>query len=155
VYLEIKASKRDGVSGRYPGIAEAVVREVLAAKMLDQVLFMSFDWTILPLVKELAHGGQTGALVSRRWCRLDSPADLTALATQVYALGCEWVNMDAALYTAAMPDFFHAQGLRLGLWTVNELTALQRFTLAGVDSLTTDRPDLFAALENPDALTAS
>src|SRR6266705_2133153 len=41
VYIEIKASKRDGVQGRYPHIAETVVDEVRSAGMLDQVLIIS------------------------------------------------------------------------------------------------------------------
>src|SRR6266699_171638 len=60
VYIEIKASKRDGTFGRYPNIAETVVEEVRSAGMLDQVLVISFDWTILPLFKSLAPVIQTG-----------------------------------------------------------------------------------------------
>lgn len=146
VYIEIKSSKRAGIPGRYPGIAEAVVRDVLAARMLDQVLIMSFDWTVLPLVRTLAHGANTGALVSKRWWQPSSRSAQTALVEQVQAHGCAWVNMEAELFTSAMPDFLHARGLRLGLWTVNDLAALQRLAAAGVDSLTTDRPDLFALL---------
>src|SRR5437899_2446723 len=43
VYIEIKPSKRDGVYGSYPNIADIVVDEVSVAGMLDQVLIMSFD----------------------------------------------------------------------------------------------------------------
>src|SRR5436305_8740920 len=46
VYIEIKSSKRDGVQGRYPHIAETVVDEVRSAGMLDQVLIISFDWPV-------------------------------------------------------------------------------------------------------------
>src|SRR5437588_11817299 len=42
VYIEVKMSRRGGVYERYPNIAEAVVNEVRAARMLDQVLHMSF-----------------------------------------------------------------------------------------------------------------
>ncbi len=64
VYIEIKASKRDGVPGRYPHIAESVIEQVRAVGMLDQVLIISFDWFVLPLVKSLEPALQTGALVS-------------------------------------------------------------------------------------------
>src|SRR5579884_3255988 len=63
VYIEIKFSERNGVYGRYPDIAEAVVGEVRAAGMLDQVLIISFDWMVLPTVKELEPRIRTGALV--------------------------------------------------------------------------------------------
>src|SRR5438445_2364295 len=51
VYIEIKASKRDGVYGRYPNIAETVLSEVREAGMLNEVLVISFDWLILPFIK--------------------------------------------------------------------------------------------------------
>ena len=54
-----------------------------------------------------------------------------------------------------MPDFLHTHGLRLGMWTVNEATDLQRLAEAGVDALTTDRPDLFVALARSDTSTGN
>ncbi len=146
VYIEIKHSKRAGVYGRYPGIAEAVTQDVLAAGMLEQVLLMSFDWALLPQIKTLAPGAVTGALVAEDVWKPTSTDALAGLVAQVKTLACEWVNLDYALFTSEMPAFLHAHGLRLGIWTVNERTALQRLQAAGVDSLTTDRPDLFTAL---------
>lgn len=147
MYIEIKASKRDGVYGRYPGIAEAVMQDVLAANMLSKVLIMAFDWTLLPQIKALAPGATTGTLVSEEVWKPDTPNALDELAKQVKKLGCAWLNIDYELFTPEMPDFFHAHGLRLGVWTVNDLAGLQNLKAAGVDSLTSDRPDLFAALE--------
>src|SRR5260370_42081486 len=51
VYVEIKASKRGRVHGRYPNIAKTVVEEVRSVGMLNQVLVISFDWTVLPVIK--------------------------------------------------------------------------------------------------------
>lgn len=152
VYIEIKPGQRDGVYVRYPGIAEAVVRDVLAADMLDQVLIMSFDWEVLPLVKTLAPGAITGTLVSEDVWNPHTPSALAELGARVCANGCEWANMDYELFTPEMPDFFHAQGLRLGVWTVNDVPGLRRLAAAGVDSLTTDRPDLFAVLTSSDTV---
>jgi len=143
VYIEIKSSLRAGVYGRYPGIAEAVIRDVIVAEMLDQVLIMSFDWSVLPLMKALAPGAITGALVSKDAWNPHAPGELAKLVTQVHALGCAWVNIDYKLFTPELPDFFHSHGLRLGVWTANDAAVLQRLAAAGVDSLTTDRPDLF------------
>ncbi len=146
VYIEIKPSKREGVYGRYPGIAEAVAREVLAVGMAEQVVIMSFDWTLLPQIRRLLPGVQTAALVSEDVWDPRAPTALDALARQASALQCEWVNMDYRLYTSEMPAFFHMQGLRLGVWTVNDETGLRRLAEDGVDALTTDRPDLFRLL---------
>jgi glycerophosphoryl diester phosphodiesterase len=143
VYIELKPARRaDGPYQRYPGIAEATVQEVLAQDLLDRVLFISFDWTILPIVKQLAPMAQTGALISKDvW-----PAHLALpeLLAQVQALQCDWINLEDTLFTPDLLVTVHDHRLRLGLWTVNKLARMQQLTRSGVDSLTTDRPDLFA-----------
>ena len=146
VYIEIKQSKRDGVYGRYPNIIEAVVDAVRTANMLDQVLIMSFDWLVLPQVKSLAPGIQTSALVSDDVWDAQAEHALEVLTEQIAALECNWIGMDRDLFTNDMPAILHQQGYKLGLWTVNSAAELQRFATAGVDSLTSDRPDLFSTL---------
>jgi glycerophosphoryl diester phosphodiesterase len=146
VYIEIKPSKRDKAYGRYPGIVETVIQQVREAGMLDQVLIMSFDWMILPLVKSLEPTLQTGALVSDEVWNAGNDQAVNILVDQVTALGCNWINLDCTLFTPEMPAIAHENGFKLGLWTVNTTEALRRFAAAGVDSLTSDRPDLFATL---------
>lgn len=146
VYIELKPSKRAGVYGRYPGIAQAVMQDVLATHMLEQVLIMSFDWTLLPEIKALVPTATTGALVSEDVWQPHTPSALVDLVARVQASQCDWVNLDCDLFTPEMPGFFHAHGLRLGIWTVNNAATLRRLAAAGVDSLTSDRPDLFACL---------
>jgi glycerophosphoryl diester phosphodiesterase len=146
VHIEIKHGERDGVPVRYPGIAEAVVREIEAAEMLTRVVVISFDWMLLPRIKALAPALATGALVAHSaWSPTGADA-LTALADGVRSLQCEWIGMQQSLLTPRMADLFHAQGLFLSVWTVNELADLRQLAQAGVDALTSDRPDLFAAL---------
>ncbi len=152
VYIEIKFSKRAGVNGRYPNIVEAVVNELRATDMIDQVMVMSFDWLLLPHVKSLEPALQTGALVSNDiWDAHTSGASgasgpLATLITQAQSLGCSWLNMDWKLCTEDMPTLFHEHGLNIGLWTVNNQDDMRRFARAGVDSITSDRPDLFQTL---------
>jgi glycerophosphoryl diester phosphodiesterase len=146
VYIEIKQSKRDGVYGRYPRIAEAVVHEVRAMDMLDQVLVMSFDWGVLPLVRALEPGIQLGALVSNGTYDLRGAGAFERLVEYVRVNGWNWINLNRRLCRATMPSIAHAAGIRLGLWTVNTLRDMRRFAAMGVDSLTSDRPDLFSKL---------
>ncbi len=146
VYIEIKPSKRDGVYGRYPDIVESVVDEVRAVGMLDQVLLMSFDWMVLPYVKSLEPKVQTGALVSDDVWDPQEDHALDILIKQVTTLGCNWINMDRDLFTNDMPAVFHERGYKLGIWTVNDRAELRRLAAAGVDSLTSDRPDLFSSI---------
>jgi glycerophosphoryl diester phosphodiesterase len=143
VYIEIKPSRRDSTYGSYPHIAETVIEEVRTAAMLDQVLIISFDWTVLPLVKSIEPTLLTGALVSRDVWNPDRAQALSILIDQVTALGCNWINMDRNLFTPLMPAAAHQHGFKLGLWTVNARDQLRRLAATGVDSLTSDRPDLF------------
>jgi len=147
VYIEIKASKRNGIMGRYPNIAETVVEGVRATGMLDQALVISFDWTLLPLVKSLEPALQTGALVSDDVWNARAERALPMLMEQLAMLGCKWINVHRDLLTGEMLETAHAYGFRLGIWTVNTERAIRRFAAAGVDSLTSDRPDLFSVLQ--------
>lgn len=145
VYIEIKTSKRDGVSGRYPHIVESVIDDVRGAGMLGQVFIISFDWSVLPTLKALEPGVPVGALVSDEIWN-SQKGTFAMLAEQVKALGFDWVNMDRRLFSGDMPSTVHAQGLKIGLWTVNAVDELRRFAADGVDSLTSDHPDLFRLL---------
>lgn len=142
VYIEIKTSKRDGVSGRYPYLAQSVIDDVRAAGILDKVYIISFDWQVLPELKALEPGVAVGALVSRDvWNPQMGPFE--QLTEVVKSLGFDWINMHRHLFTSDMPAIVHAHALKMGLWTVNTLDDLRRFAAGGVDSLTSDHPDLF------------
>jgi glycerophosphoryl diester phosphodiesterase len=146
VQIEIKTSQRDGAYGRYPHIVEAVVNEVRATSMLQHVVIISFDWLVLPAVKALEPTLATGAIVSDNAWKSDAEDALDTLVQQIKPLSCEWIAMDAKLFTPDMPATLHKHGFQLGLWTVNTLEQLQHFAATGVDALTSDRPDLFAQL---------
>jgi len=146
VYIEIKTSRRGNIHGRYPNIAEEVVDTVRSTGMLDQVLVISFDWIILPMFKSLVPTIQTGLIVSDNVWNPHERYALQHLIEQAKELGCNWINMNHKLFTIEMLQIAHEHGFKLGLWTVNTKTALQRFAAAGVDSLTSDRPDLFSVI---------
>jgi glycerophosphoryl diester phosphodiesterase len=144
VLLEIKTSRRDDVEGRYPNIAESVVNELRATGTLELAIIISFDWQMLSIVKSLEPTLATGALVSDSLWNSHAEHALDTLTAQIKPLGCEWISLDHKLFTPDMPALLHEQGLRLGLWTVNTLEQLQYFAAAGVNALTTDRPDFFS-----------
>lgn len=146
VYIEIKSSRRGRDYGQYPNIAGAVVSEVRAAEMLDQVLIMSFDWMVLSIVKTLEPTVQTGVLVATDVWNPRADRALERLFEHAAALGCQWINIDSDLFREAMVPAAHTHGFKLGLWTVNSERVMRHYADAGVDSLTSDRPDLFAKL---------
>jgi glycerophosphoryl diester phosphodiesterase len=147
VYIEIKTSKRDGVMGRYPNIAKAVVKEVQALGMVKQIVVISFDWPMLLAVKSLEPLIQTGAIVSKEAWSPTGEQSLEVLLEHMKTFACSWISFDCKLFTADMPAIVHKSGLKLNLWTVNTLEDMRRFSSAQVDSLTSDRPDLFSQLQ--------
>jgi glycerophosphoryl diester phosphodiesterase len=146
VYIEIKTSKRNRTYKPYPHIAERVVELVHLVGMLDQVLVISFDWMILPVIKSLEPTIRTGMLVSNKVWNPRTGDGMQFLVEKAGEFGCDWINMDYKLFTTEMPLTIHNHGLKLGLWTVNAEVDMLRFAAAGVDSLTSDRPDLFSVL---------
>jgi len=144
VYIELKFSKRDGTYGRYPRIVETVVNEIRATKMLASVLVMSFDLSLLPLVKALEPSLQTGAIISNDLWKAQNANALEMLLSQATALGVNWLHMDCDLLTPEMATAVHTRGLKLNTWTANTLEEMVRVAALGVDSVTSDRPDLFA-----------
>ncbi len=144
VYIEIKTSKRGRTLGTYPNIAEQVIALVRAAGMMNHVLIISFDWQILSALKSIEPTVETGMLVSKKVWNPNARNSMGLLFDKAAEFGCEWINMDYKLFTTDMPRAIHANGLKLGLWTVNSDTDMLRFAEAGVDSLTSDRPDLFS-----------
>lgn len=46
------------------------------------------------------------------------------------------------LATTTVVARFHARGLRVNAWTPNDAADIERVVAAGIDSLTSDRPDL-------------
>jgi glycerophosphoryl diester phosphodiesterase len=146
VYIEIKTSKRRWTFEPYPFIAEKVVELVHLAGMLDQVLVISFDWMILPVIKSLEPTIETGMIVSNKVWNPRTSDGMQLLIEKAGAYGCDWINMDYKLFTPEMPQTVHNNSLKLGLWTVNAEVDMLRFASAGVDSLTSDRPDLFSVL---------
>jgi glycerophosphoryl diester phosphodiesterase len=144
INLEVKSGERDGVYERYPHIVETVMREVRAANMLDQVLFISFDWQALQEIKRLEPRSATGANVSADLWDPQGEQTLEALLQQLASFGCTWINLDHKLFSSTILTTAHERDFKVGLWTVNTLADLQRYADAGVDALTSDRPDLFS-----------
>ena len=146
VYIEIKTSKRGRNYESYPFIAEKVVEIVHLAGMLDQVLIISFDWMMLPVIKSLEPTIETGMIVSNKEWNPRTRDGIQNLIDKAEENGCQWINTDYKLFSTEMLQTVHNRGLKLGLWTVNTEADILYFAAAGVDSLTSDRPDLFSVL---------
>jgi glycerophosphoryl diester phosphodiesterase len=156
VYLEIKASNRDGVYSRYPNIVEAIVQDLRATNMLDNVLVMSFDVTLLPQVKQLAPSVKTAAIISENMWKAQGDNPLEATIQFASSLGVNWINVYYKLLTeSTLPVLARKRSLKIGCWTVNSLEDMRHLAAIGVNSITSDRPDLFASIEDETKFTTT
>jgi glycerophosphoryl diester phosphodiesterase len=55
------------------------------------------------------------------------------------------ISTDYRSLTATRVNFAHAEGLRVGAWTVNRAASIKRLAKMGVDAIETDKPDMALA----------
>jgi len=136
--VELKGP-RTGV--RYDGLEERVLAALAGAGLQQRATLMAFDPEVIARLRTLAPRARTTLLIERRMVdRAGAQPEATvdwAVAAGVTDLGLEHTLVDERVVTAA-----RAARLTLGVWTVNDETAMRRMHALGVDLLTTDRPDL-------------
>lgn len=146
----------------------AVVEEIEASGLEDQVSIQSFDWGALRYVHELNPDLPRVALTNHDFLQIGEPGtspwlggldaddfdgDLVAMAEH---LGVDAISpvhgfpQDGAVgdadyefyVTREMVDDAHAAGLRVIPWTVNDAATMAHLIDLGVDGMITDRPDV-------------
>jgi len=134
--LEIKV---DDQRRRYPGIEEKVFAILDRHQFTPFAVVMAFEAETWRRVRQLRPDARTGALYSPRML----PA--TAVEPELQALrraGVRFVGLHQALVGPEVPKQARLAGLTLGVWTVNERDAIERFLTLGAGVVITDRPDL-------------
>lgn len=137
--LEIKTDDR---KRRYPGIEEKVMAVLDRHRFTSFTIVMAFERETWRRVREIRPDARAGALYSARAL----PA--AAIEPELQALrqaGIGFVGLDQRLVTADVARQARLAGLTLGVWTVNERDAIERFIGQGVGVVITDRPDLAKA----------
>ena len=137
--------------------ARAVVAVLRAEGMLDRANVQSFDWRVLFEIRRLAPELPTVCLTAeQRWLdniRRDrpGPSPWTAgldvddaggsVPRLVEAAGCRrWSPYHRDLTAEALAEA-HALGLKVVVWTVNEVDEMLALARMGVDGIITDYPD--------------
>lgn len=110
------------------------VRGVRRLKATSRVLASSFDLSLLRWLRRAAPEIASAALCARQ----PQPA-----LRQAIALGCVAFHPRAHLVTPSLVEQAHAAGLRVHVWTVDELPEARRLRRCGVDGLFTNRPASF------------
>jgi glycerophosphoryl diester phosphodiesterase len=137
VLLEIKV---DAARAPYPGIEARVVDLVKAAGLEGRTTVMAFEWGTLERVRRLAPGLRLTGLLSRRMA--EGLGGVGPAAARVAALGGHDLGIEKTLLSPEAVAAARAAGLTIGVWTVNEEAELRQALGAGVDYVTSDRPDL-------------
>ena len=134
--LEIKV---DAQRRPYPGIEEKVFAILDQHRFVPFAVVMGFEAETWRRVRQLRPEARAGALYSARAL----PAG--AVESELQALrqaGVAFVGLHQALVNAQVATQARLAGLTLGVWTVNEREAIERFIGQGVSVVITDRPDL-------------
>ncbi len=139
--LEIKLDE-DG--SRHPGIEAAALAAVRDRGLIDRTIVISFDFPTLATARELEPGVKTCALVGKAWFKAaggSRPDQAAAIA----ASGADYAGVDHRYLSRELFDALRAAGLGVGAWTVDDPAVMMALSSLGVDFVTTNRPDLFAA----------
>ncbi len=136
--IEIKV----GADNRpYPGIEQKVLDEVATRGMLDRVRIMAFEFDTLKQVKALDPRVQTVALMTTDYIRgkdMNAPAAIVD-DVESFANG---IGVNKDLLTAQLTREAQNRKMLVGVWTVDGDAEIKKFIDMGVDSITSNRPDL-------------
>ena len=137
--------------------ARAVVAVLRAEGMFDRADLQSFDWRVLRAARKLAPDLSTVCLTAeRRWidnilrghpgpspwtAGLDIEAFDGSVPRLVEASGCAAWSPYYRDVTRETLTEAHALGLRVVVWTVNEVDEMMALARLGVDAIITDFPD--------------
>ncbi|MCL4488192.1 MAG: hypothetical protein M1570_08685 [Chloroflexi bacterium] len=138
VEVEIKV---DATGKPYPGIEQKVLDELGARGMLDRVKIMAFEWETLKRVKAINPRVTIIALMND-YLRSHGPNNPAPIIDDVTGYGADGIGANKDLLTAALTDAAHAHKMLVGVWTPDTKDEMLKAINMGVDSITTNHPDL-------------
>lgn len=115
----------------YPGIEERVIS--IVKKYGVKAKIVSFDFDALERVRQLDSSIELGLIF------IGKPRWFIEAARRLEA---QWLQAEYRLINEADVKVVHDAGLRLGVWTVNDVDTALRMVKMGVDEVTTDNPGL-------------
>ena len=128
--LNIELKNDDNV---YPGLEKRLLDELHAdaPQMLPKILFSSFDYNALARIRQLNKNARIGLLT--RSFDVSKALDLQA----------ESVHMNYTRFVPTVAQECHQNGLKVYLYTVNEVPLARTLQQQGADGIFTDCVDLF------------
>lgn len=139
VDVEIKV---DADGRRYPGIEQKVLDELAARDMLDRARILALEFDTLQQARAIYPGVKTVALLAGDYFRRVGNRDSAVIVDEVASFA-DGIGVDHASLTAGLIDAAHRRKMSVGVWTVDTEEEMGKFARMGVDSITTNRPDVF------------
>jgi glycerophosphoryl diester phosphodiesterase len=128
----------------YPGIEEKVLALLEEFGVFDRTTVMAFEWETLVRLRATSATVRLTGLLSERGA--ERMGGVRGAAARLAALRANDLGIERALLTGDAVAAARSAGLTIGVWTVNEPEEITRALAAGVDYVTTDRPDLALTL---------
>ena len=123
------------------GIADKVIEAVRQAGMLDQASVIAFSQDVVMDVRRLEPDLPCGWLYGKQLT--GTPQERAAwIASEAARCGTRLVDLGYGLLSPEVVAELKRHGLTVWTWTVNEAAIMEALSAWGVDSITTDRPDL-------------
>ncbi|QIQ02413.1 glycerophosphodiester phosphodiesterase [Streptomyces liangshanensis] len=132
-----------------PGALAAAVRTVVGTVRdggaADRVYYCASPTAMLAV-----RAADAGAEIAMTWTTVAPPRP-----TLLDAVRPRWLNYRFGLVSAELAERNHRDGLLVSAWTVDTARSMRRLVARGVDSITTNRIDVLAALLGPAARPVS
>jgi glycerophosphoryl diester phosphodiesterase len=155
LFIELKTSTgARSLSASPEDLAEAVVAELRDTGFIRSAVLIGFDWAALRHAKMIAPDlpcwfttRRRAPHASRAWAAGYHPSKFKGSIPEAIARagGQGWLA-SAAQATRSRIEDARALGLKIGVWTVNDIRTMRVFKRLGVDAIITDRPDRLADL---------
>ena len=136
VFPEINATPRFKIDVKESGLEEEVYRILLRHKLLNSVIITSEDICVLKRFRKmdsallLELGGLKKGML------------LEKLLKKALKYRVNFLAPHRRIVTKKLVKLAHAYGLRVDVWTVNDIKTALELVKMGCDAITTDKPDI-------------
>lgn len=134
-------STRPVVEVKEQGLEDGLLEALRAEQMLERSAAISFFDDVVANLRKREPKLVVGWLYGKKL--EGKPAEQAEfIAAKALSLGTALVDLEQKLLSPALIDLLHARGIVVWAWTVNEPARMAELIRWGVDSITTDRPDI-------------
>ena len=130
------------------GIEQAVIDAVKEAGMADRVILIAFSEHVIKKVRELAPEISAAWLYGKKedtWT-VEQTADF--LTEKAKYCNTNILDLNDGILSPELLKILRNRGFFVWAWTVNEPAVMETLLRWGIDSITTDRPDVLMEVMN-------